>query len=89
MQLKERTITRADGSALTIKYQVKTEEDKALAKKQAEIKQQIRELKANLSATDYQAIKYAEGELTLAEFSEVKNQRKTWREKINELESEL
>ena len=51
--------------------------------------QQIAELKAQLSATDYKAIKYAEGWLSEEEFAPVKAERQAIREKINELESQL
>lgn len=48
----------------------------------------IADLKASLSATDYQAIKYAEGWLTAEEYAPVKAQRQLWRDEINELEGE-
>ncbi len=47
----------------------------------------IGELKQKLADTDYQAIKYAEGELTAEEYSAMKNQRKSWRAEINIWES--
>lgn len=47
---------------------------------------EIRLLKAKLSETDYQAIKYAEGEMDLAEYAETKAMRASWRKRINELE---
>lgn len=50
---------------------------------------QIDKLKQKLSATDYQAIKYAEGYLTEAEYTEMKAQRQSWRDEINRLEAEL
>ena len=46
-------------------------------------------LKNNLSNTDYKAIKYAEGELTEEEYEETKQQRRKWRDEINELEKSL
>ncbi len=51
--------------------------------------QKIAELKQNLLNTDYQAIKYAEGELTEEEYAPIKAQRKEWRTEINRLEEEL
>ncbi len=42
-----------------------------------------------LQQTDYQAIKYAEGELGYAEYAEMKTQREIWRAEINALEEEL
>ena len=55
----------------------------AIAKAHAEIKA----LKAKLSETDYKAIKYAEGELSAAEYESVKLDRRAWRVRINELEA--
>ena len=49
----------------------------------------IYHLKKKLAETDYQAIKFAEGELTESEFLPIREQRKSWRAQINELESEL
>ena len=49
----------------------------------------IEELKFNLSKTDYQAIKFAEGELTAEEYAETKQKRHAWREEINALENKL
>lgn len=46
----------------------------------------IWELKKLLYDTDYQAIKFAEGELTEAEFAPIKEQRKAWRGEINKIE---
>ena len=45
--------------------------------------------KKNLIDTDYQAIKFMEGELTAEEYAPMKEQRKQWREQINALEIEL
>lgn len=57
---------------------------------QKEINQQtIAELKQKLLSTDYQAIKYAEGELTEEEYAPIKAQRKSWRIEINKLEEVL
>ncbi len=47
---------------------------------------EINELKGKLRATDYQAIKFAEGELTEEEYAQTRLQRKAWRERINALE---
>ena len=55
-----------------------------LAKITAE--REIAELKQMLNATDYKAIKYAEGLLTEEEYAETKAERQKWRERINELE---
>lgn len=47
---------------------------------------QIADLKAQLAATDYKAIKYAEGWLTEADYGPVRAQRQFLRDRINELE---
>ena len=49
----------------------------------------IEELKANLAATDYQAIKHSEGLITEEEYAPIKARRQAWRDEINELEEEL
>ena len=46
-------------------------------------------LKLKLRDTDYQAIKFAEGEITESEYAEIKAQRRAWRVEINLLEQEL
>lgn len=46
-------------------------------------------LKSNLRATDYKAIKYAEGELSAEEYAETREQRRAWRAEINALEEEI
>lgn len=51
-----------------------------------EIEAEINKYKKLLSDSDYKAIKYAEGVLTEEEYSETKQQRQSWRNKINELE---
>ena len=48
--------------------------------------ERITKLKGYLLATDYKAIKYAEGELSAEEYEPVKEQRRQWRAEINSLE---
>ncbi len=48
--------------------------------------EQIAELKVKLEASDYKAIKFAEGWLTEAEYAPIKAERQALRDKINELE---
>ena len=57
-------------------------------KKQTNI-ERIAELKSLLTATDYKAIKYAEGLITKTEYAETKALRQSYREEINKLEEEL
>ena len=47
---------------------------------------EISELKAKLSQTDYQAIKFAEGWITADDYAPTKALRNSWRARINELE---
>ena len=53
------------------------------------IELEIVELKKHLADTDYQAIKFAEGEMSAEDYAPIKEQRKQWRARINELEAEL
>lgn len=66
------------------------EEEKILVYKkynQTELNQiRIDELKAMLSSTDYQAIKFAEGLISNEDYEPIKNQRQQWRDEINRLE---
>lgn len=48
---------------------------------------EISMLKAKLAASDYQAIKYAEGHFTDEEYAPIKAERQAWRNRINELEA--
>lgn len=65
------------------------EEQPDIVLSQEEIAQQmILDFKQKLKNTDYQAIKYAEGELTEEEYAPIKAQRKEWRAEINRLEEE-
>lgn len=49
----------------------------------------ITELKNKLSATDYVAMKYAEGWINDEEYSDIKAQRQVWRDEVNQLEAEI
>lgn len=52
------------------------------------IEEEIDILKQKLFNTDYKAIKYAEGQLTEEEYGPIKQERQSWRNRINELELE-
>lgn len=52
-----------------------------------EVSNRIFELREFLARTDYQAIKFAEGELTETQYAPIKKQRQEWRKEINELEA--
>ena len=62
-----------------------TEAELAIADK----KKRINELKALLQATDYQAIKYAEGFISEVDYAQIKQVRQSYRNKINELEVQI
>lgn len=51
------------------------------------IAQQVAELKAELSSTDYKAIKFAEGWISEEDYAPIKAHRQELRDKINELEN--
>ena len=50
---------------------------------------EIEQRKTQLASTDYQCLKYAEGELTEDEYAPVRELRKQLRKQINELEDRL
>ena len=50
---------------------------------------QIMALKEELAASDYKAIKFAEGLITAEEYAPIKAERQAIREQINALEKEL
>ena len=49
----------------------------------------INALEEKLYRTNDMVIKYTEGEMTLAEYLPIKEQRKAWREEINTLKSQI
>lgn len=70
----------------------KLDERQASAQKQNRILMagvDIYALKMALAATDYKALKFAEGELTAEEYAPVRDERRALREKINALEAEI
>ena len=62
-----------------------TESELAIAYK----KKRIAELKSLLQATDYQAIKYAEGFISEEDYLPIKQTRQEYRNEINELETQI
>lgn len=51
--------------------------------------EEIESCKEQLSATDYKAIKYAEGLISEDDYAPIKAERQALRDRINELEKEL
>ena len=59
--------------------------EKELAKFAAQ--KEIAELKGKLRDSDYKAIKYAEGMISLADYAPIREERQSWRDRIGELEA--
>ena len=74
-----------EGGKFCIKRRTPTEEELARDIVNDRNKE-IGELKAKLAATDYQAIKFAEGWITADDYAPTKALRNSWRVRINELE---
>jgi len=68
--------------------QGKAERDRMKASDSYLKTKEIAQLKNQLSATDYKAIKYAEGAISEEDYAPIKAQRQQWRDRINELESD-
>ena len=54
-----------------------------------DIQGEINALKQLLTNTDYIAIKHSEGEISDADYEETRDLRRSYRERINELEGEI
>lgn len=65
------------------------ENDPSAENLKAEMLARIAELKKQLADTDYEAIKFAEGEMSAEDYAPFKIQRATWRAEINRLEEQL
>lgn len=68
--------------------------DGVVAKTAAEIavesnKKRIAELKSQLTATDYQSHKHADGAMSDAEYAPIAAQRQEWRDEINLREADI
>lgn len=48
---------------------------------------EIAELKGKLRDSDYKAIKYAEGMISLSDYAPIREERQSWRDRIGELEA--
>ena len=75
-QSKGKELKVIDGKVVAVE-RVITEEEKAQTR--------IAELKSLLASTDYQAIKYAEGQISHVDYEPTKLQRQAWRDEINSL----
>lgn len=94
--------TNDEGEKITENVEVETSHDEEyifctvkayfferLSEEKLAANREIVQLKAKLSETDYQAIKYAEGFISEADYAPIKAQRQAWRDRINELEALL
>ncbi len=87
-----RPITAADEEKLAEIEQARLAREEAYREKLRKseelqrVRERIAELKRYLERTDYQAIKFAEGEMSESEYAPIKAQRVAWREEINVLE---
>lgn len=79
-QAKGKELKVVDKQVVAVE-RVITEQEKA--------KSRINELKTLLEKTDYQAIKFAEGELSAEEYLPIKQKRRSYRAEINSLEEKL
>ena len=51
-----------------------------------EIASEINAFEILLNQTDYQALKYGEGQISEEDYAPIKKQRQEWRDRINELQ---
>ena len=63
--------------------------NKGLGTKEEAVAYIIEQCKAQLSATDYQAIKHSEGLISEEDYAPIKAQRQALRDRINALEDRL
>lgn len=83
--LYRQSLRVVDKQLKVIDLEISPEREKTI--RYMEISQRISELKQKLASTDYQAIKFAEDELSAEEYEPTKLERRAWREEINELET--
>lgn len=87
------TVYKVDGDSITYSNDSSVYEETVQPTEEElekiKLQEQMTTLKQELSNTDYQAIKYAEGWFTDEEYSPIKAEREGLREKIRELEEQL
>lgn len=80
-----RQVLKVINNALTVEnLQLSAEQEKNISI--IEITVQINALKEQLAETDYKALKFIDGEFTEEEYAPIREERKNYRIKINELE---
>lgn len=76
--------TKADAETERVK---RSQQLSTLSEEISKLYANIAGLKIKLNKTDYQAIKFTEGEMPYEEYAPVKEQRRGWRKEINDLEA--
>lgn len=80
-----RQVLKVINNALTVEnLQLSAEQEKEISI--IEINNKINILKEQLAETDYKALKFIDGEFTEEEYTPIREERKNYRIKINELE---
>ena len=80
-----RQVLKVVNNALTVEnLQLSAEQEKEISI--IEINTKINILKEKLAETDYKALKFIDGEFTEKEYAPIREERKNYRIKINELE---
>lgn len=79
--------TKAEYDAFVAARDAKRNSEASLQRKS--IHKQISALKAQLKASDYKAIKFAEGLISAADYASIKAERQAARDQINLLEAQL
>lgn len=80
-----RQVLKVVNNALTVEnLQLSAEQEKEISI--IEINTKINILKEQLAETDYKALKFIDGEFTEEEYAPIREERKNYRIKINELE---
>ena len=80
-----RQVLKVVNNALTVEnLQLSAEQEKEISI--IEINTKINILKEKLAETDYKALKFIDGEFTEEEYAPIREERKNYRIKINELE---
>ena len=80
-----RQVLKVVNNSLTVEnLQLSAEQEKNISI--MEITVQINTLKEQLAETDYKALKFIDGEFTEEEYAPIREERKNYRIKINELE---
>lgn len=90
MEVSEETYDKVQkGQLMWLNYVLIPNPDYKEETHSSERNEEISNLKSLLRQSDYKVLKYIEGQLSYTDFEEIKLQRQTWRDRINELEKEV